>query len=77
MFLRSQDDLTVAQFRADGFTMNRLKPYTGWAMLLPQVLDLWDAYVTVAQPAHVARVALRYINRLDLSLRLAKTSQTI
>jgi uncharacterized protein (TIGR04255 family) len=72
VFLSSQDDQTVAQFRRDGFTLNRLKPYTGWATLLPLVLDLWDAYVSVAHPDHVARVALRYINRLDLSLEAGK-----
>jgi uncharacterized protein (TIGR04255 family) len=66
LFLKSDDDQTIAQFRPNGFTLNRLKPYTGWDSLLPRVLELWDTYVSIAKPEHVSRIALRYINRLDV-----------
>ena len=68
VFFKSADGLTIAQFRPDGFTLNRLRPYIGWDALLPLALDTWDAYVAVAQPEHVNRIALRFINRLDIPL---------
>lgn len=50
LFLKAADELTIAQFRPDGFTVNRLRPYTGWSAILPEVLELWDIYVRVAKP---------------------------
>ena len=41
-FLKTEDELTVVQFRNDGFTLNRLKPYTSWGELFPEALRLWD-----------------------------------
>lgn len=65
-FFKSADGLTIAQFRVDGFTLNRLAPYTRWAELLPEALRLWSVYAEVAQPLAVPRVAVRYINRLEV-----------
>lgn len=66
LFFQSEDDKTVAQFRIDGFTLNRLRPYTSWDELLPVVMELWNNYCDVAQPEYVARLALRYLNRIEL-----------
>lgn len=66
LFFRSADNLNVAQFRIDGFTHNRLKPYTSWEALLPEAVRLWELYVKVAKPEYVTRLALRYINHLRL-----------
>jgi uncharacterized protein (TIGR04255 family) len=63
---KTQDELTWAQFRIDGFTLNRLKPYTSWEEIRPEALRLWEVYVNLTRPIGVARVALRYINRMDL-----------
>ncbi len=60
------DRLNVAQFRLDGFTLNRLAPYTSWDALVPQALELWDTYVQVARPEALTRLAVRYINRLQV-----------
>jgi uncharacterized protein (TIGR04255 family) len=68
LFLKSADGLKIAQFRMDGFTFNRLKPYSGWHSIRPEALKLWDRYVDFAKPKHVSRIALRYINRLDIPL---------
>lgn len=68
MLLRAGDGLTVAQFRADGFTLNRLQPYTQWDELIPEVERLWPLYVERARPAQLLRIALRYINRLKLPI---------
>lgn len=68
LFLKTQDELTIAQFRPDGFTVNRLRPYPGWDTILPLALRLWDEYVTVAKPRAVTRIALRFINALEVPL---------
>jgi uncharacterized protein (TIGR04255 family) len=64
----SEDGRNLAQFRDDGFTYNRLKPYTSWGQLLPEAIDLWKLYVEAAKPEYVVRVALRYINHFSLPL---------
>ncbi len=65
-FFRDVDEKTIAQFRIDGFTFNRLHPYTSWDELFPVVKELWSVYSTVARPQVVTRLAVRYINRIPL-----------
>jgi uncharacterized protein (TIGR04255 family) len=65
-WLKSPDGLTVAQFRFDGFTLNRLRPYTSWQEVMPQALELWNVYVEILRPTSIVRVAVRYINHLVL-----------
>src|SRR6266487_4979419 len=38
-FFKTQDKKTIAQFRVDGFTFNKLKPYTSWEELQPLAID--------------------------------------
>jgi uncharacterized protein (TIGR04255 family) len=59
----------------DGFTFNRLKPYTGWAQVLPQALELWRIYVEEFGPLSVTRIAVRYINRLTLPAPVVNMSR--
>lgn len=65
-FFRSQDGKDVAQFRVDGFTFNRLAPYTSWTEILPRAIELLEVYVSAAKPRSITRIATRYINRLRL-----------
>jgi len=65
-FYKSQDDKVVAQFRIDGFTFNRLRPYTSWEDIFPQAMNLWRLYLDSAKPAAVIRLAVRYINQIPL-----------
>ena len=65
LFLRSDDEKLVAQFRTDGFTFNRLAPYTSWDQIAPRAMDLFKIYLDIALPKSVLRVATRYINRLS------------
>jgi uncharacterized protein (TIGR04255 family) len=72
-FFKSGDEKEVAQFRVDGFTVNRLAPYTSWADLLPRSMRLLEIYLRVSRPKSITRVATRYINRLRLpSARFAE-----
>ena len=72
---KSGDGLNVAQFRIDGFTFSRLKPYTSWETIFPQAWRLWLGYVELAAPESVTRIAVRYINRLELPLPFEEFSE--
>jgi len=63
---KSEDGRNVAQFRVDGFTYNRLAPYTSLDEIRPAALDLWGLYVELAKPEKLDRLALRYINRIAI-----------
>lgn len=67
VFLYSKDERDVVQFRVDGFTFNRLKPYTRWEQILPKALAAWSTFVELAEPTAVTRVAVRYINHIPVS----------
>ena len=68
ILVRSSDEKTQAQFRLNGFTLNRLEPYTSWEEIYPETIRLWRLYVEVAKPMAIVRLAARYINRLKLPL---------
>jgi uncharacterized protein (TIGR04255 family) len=56
----------VAQFRVDGFTFSKLANYTNWEKVSEEAFRLWKVYVDAANPREVSRVAVRYINRMQL-----------
>ncbi|MBX9678661.1 MAG: TIGR04255 family protein, partial [Gemmataceae bacterium] len=64
----SADGLQLFQARKDGFTHNRLAPYLGWEPFRTEARRLWSVYREVAKPVSVKRVAVRYINRIDIPL---------
>jgi uncharacterized protein (TIGR04255 family) len=45
-----------------------LKPYDKWETLRDEARELWQHYVQIASPESVTRVALRYINRIEIPL---------
>lgn len=65
---KSQDGKQIAQFKLDGFTLNRLKPYESWEQLRDESRRLWALYVNATSPEAITRVALRYINHLEIPL---------
>jgi uncharacterized protein (TIGR04255 family) len=66
-FFKSEDEKLIAQFRVDGFTLNKLKPYSNWDELQPLVMDLWNRYVSIAEPVTITRCAVRYINHIIIN----------
>jgi uncharacterized protein (TIGR04255 family) len=62
----SEDERSIAQFRIDGYSYNRLEPYPGWDEFFEEAIRAWDIYVGVAHPNGVTRAALRYINRMSV-----------
>jgi len=67
-FFKSSDGKNVAQFREDGFTLSRLKPYSDWETVLAEAKKLWSLYLKTASPELITRLATRYINRMDIPL---------
>jgi len=59
-------DKQVFQARVDGFTFSRLQPYETWEQLRDEARRLWDVYRGFAKPTRITRVAVRYINQLNL-----------
>jgi uncharacterized protein (TIGR04255 family) len=62
-----QDDgKQLVQVRVQGFSYNRLSPYTSLDDYLPEIERCWKLYVELASPVQVRSVRLRYINRILL-----------
>ena len=74
LFLKSADSLDVAQFRRDGFTVNRLAPYRGWRSLKSMALELLPLFLKHGRPERLSRVATRFINRLTLPISTGQSS---
>jgi uncharacterized protein (TIGR04255 family) len=70
VWVKNESGTLVAQLRTDGFTLNNigLGAYVGGERLINDSLALWSRYADAVQPAAVVRLALRYLNRLDLPL---------
>ncbi len=57
------------QFRRDGYTFNLLKPYSNWNEFSNLAFKFWGDYKAYVKPQKITRIALRYINRVELPLR--------
>lgn len=66
IFSSDSEQLRV-QARLDGFTISKLPPYSDWESLLFDAKNLWEAYIKAAHPVSVTRLAVRYINKFDLT----------
>ena len=66
----SQECGKTVQVRLDGFTFNKVKPYSNWQQFVDETRELWTRYLAVAKPVNISRIGLRYINRIDLPLPL-------
>lgn len=67
-FYKSEDGKNIVQFRRDGFTFNRLKPYTEWREIRNNAKRLWEIYLKYANPVKVTRIGTRYINHIKIPL---------
>lgn len=62
------DGRQIVQFRTQGFSFNRLEPYTDLDSYLPQIKKQWLNYLRIAEPIKITAIRLRYINRILLPL---------
>ncbi|MCI0418029.1 MAG: TIGR04255 family protein [Acidobacteria bacterium] len=51
---------------SDVLSVNVLRPYDGWEKFRPRIEATLSAYAEVAAPSSVARIGVRYINRIVL-----------
>ncbi|MCC6929956.1 MAG: TIGR04255 family protein [Gemmatimonadaceae bacterium] len=65
---QSADATQVVQARTDGIAISRLRPYRDWGSLVAEARDIWEAYAEATGVPHVSRLALRYINRIEVPL---------
>ena len=52
--------------KLDGFRFGKLAPYETWEAMRDEARSLWDIYRAAVNPAEVSRVAVRYVNRIDI-----------
>jgi len=62
----SNDGKNIWQSRLDGFTFSRLAPYQEWASFSGEARRLWSIYRQTTCPDAITRLAVRYINRIDI-----------
>jgi len=60
------DEKQLVQLRAQGFSFNRLAPYTSLDDYLPEIRRTWELFIELTSPLQVRVVRLRYINRILL-----------
>jgi len=60
------DSLSLFQTRLNGFTFNKLSPYESWETFRAEASRLWEIYKKNTNPISVDRIALRYINKIQL-----------
>lgn len=65
---RQEDGKQIVQVRAEGFSFNRLAPYSTFSNYLPAIAYAWKAFAEIASPVTVRTIRLRYINRILLPL---------
>ena len=63
-----QHCLFVAQ--GGGFSFSQLAPYDSWETFVTKGRALWTVYRDMARPKAVTRLALRYVNRLEIPMPL-------
>ncbi|MBI9039084.1 MAG: TIGR04255 family protein [Bacteroidales bacterium] len=72
-FLFSNKDNTCqVQIRLDGFTFNMLKPYSEWNHFSEEALRLWAIYDKNLKPNKITRIALRYINKIEIPISMER-----
>jgi len=64
----SSEEQKVIQAQVDGFSFSKLRPYESWDDFFNEARELWSSYKNLIQPSHIVRIALRYINRIEIPL---------
>lgn len=65
---RQEDGKQLVQIRAQGFSFNRLAPYSSLNDYLPEIERTWRVFLGLTAPIQVRAVRLRYINRIPVPL---------
>jgi uncharacterized protein (TIGR04255 family) len=63
-----ENEQQLVQVRVQGYSFNRLAPYTTLDDYLPEIQRTWELFVRIASPVEVRGIRLRYINRIVLPM---------
>lgn len=74
-WFKTEDRSSIIQFRKDGFTYNKLKPYSSWKDIQEAAKNAWTIYKKITVEPQIIRVAVRYINHIELPLPLKNISK--
>jgi uncharacterized protein (TIGR04255 family) len=69
---RRADGLRLIQSRLNGFSYSALAPYDRWESFSVEAWSGWLDYQRVARPARATRLAVRYVNRIDIPLSVVE-----
>jgi uncharacterized protein (TIGR04255 family) len=67
-----EDERQLVQLRAQGFSFNRLAPYSSLDDYLPEIERTWRLYGDLVSPVQIRFIRLRYINRILLPITANK-----
>jgi uncharacterized protein (TIGR04255 family) len=70
--LGSMDRTDVVIFRTSSFVCSRLAPYSNWEPFRDRAAQGWEVWRKTAGPIELARIGVRYINRIDIPLKGAQ-----
>lgn len=73
----SKNEKKIVQAGLNGFTFNKLQPYENWNKFHYEARELWELYSKIVKPISVDRIALRYINRIEIPLPFDDFSEYI
>lgn len=62
----NHDDTRKVQFRKNGYSYNMLNPYTDWEEFSEEAFRYWEVYKKELRPNYIERIALRYINKINI-----------
>ena len=65
--LESQDGKYVLQLKKDGIALSNVGAYDGWDTFIKKFTDLWAKFNKKISMAKISRIAVRYINKFELS----------
>ncbi|MGT2436493.1 TIGR04255 family protein [Bradyrhizobium betae] len=64
--LMSADAASIVNIQRQSFSVSRLAPYTGWEGFIGRARQDWAQWKKVMGWGEVARIGVRYINRIDV-----------
>jgi uncharacterized protein (TIGR04255 family) len=62
----SEDGKRLVRVTLNEFAFSQLAPYDRWETLRAEARRVWDVYDSLLHPRRITRVAVRYINRIDI-----------
>lgn len=74
---KSEDSNNTIQFRKDGFTLNYVNNYKNWLSFSHEAKKHLSNYLDITKPKLINRIALRYINIIEIPLPIGNFKEYI